>query len=198
MGLNQILGIAKELSEGIHELTNEKDYPKNHGLILLQQSQDVCDAIRILLEANLPGSAWALARPMLDTYVRGLWLLNHASAKEIEMFLAENKLPGFDKLLGAIGNDEETGGAWIHKICEFNREAFHDLTHGGIEHVLRRITDHSIEPNYPEDEQIRLMHIQIGIQFAIGYEFLALANNQAGIKKLEEMAQQYGTAARGI
>lgn len=149
------LEIAKELSTWIHERTNEKDYPKNHGLTLLQQSQDVCDAIRILLEANLPGPAWALARPVLDAYVRGLWLLNHASDEEISEFLADNKLPGFDELLDAIGNDEETGGAWIQKICEFNRKDFHDLTHGGIEHVLRRTTDHSIEPSYPDDEQIR-------------------------------------------
>lgn len=198
MRLNQILEIAKKLSEEIHELTNEKDYPKNYGLTLLQQSQDICDAIRILLEANLPGPAWALARPMLDTYVRGLWLLNHAPGEEIERFLAGNKLPGFNELLDAIGNDEETGGAWIHQICELNRDAFHDLTHGGIEHVLRRITDDSIEPNYPEEEKIRLIHTQIGIQFAISYELLALANNQAGMKKLEEMAQQYGTATRGI
>lgn len=42
------------------------------------------------------------------------------------------------------------------------------------------------------------MQIQIGIQFAIGYELLALVDNQAGIAKLEEMAQQYGTAVRDI
>lgn len=198
MTLNQILEIAKELSTWIHAHIKEAEYPKNPGLALFQQSQDICDAIRILLEANLPGPAWALARPMLDTYVRGLWLLNRASDEEIEMFLAGNEPPGFKDLLNAIGKDEEAGGAWIHKICELNRKAFHDLTHGGIEHVLRRITDDSIEPNYPEEEKIRLIHTQIGIQLAIGYELLALANNPAGIEKLEEMAQQYGTAARGI
>ena len=135
---------------------------------------------------------------MLDSYVRGLWLLNHASDEEIKMFLAGNELPGFNKLLNVIGNNEETDGAWIHKISEFNREAFHGLTHGGIEHVLRRITDHSIQPNYPGEELIRLMQIQIGIQFAIGTPLLALANNQAEIEKLDEMAQQYRTIVHGI
>lgn len=42
------------------------------------------------------------------------------------------------------------------------------------------------------------MHLQIGIQFAISYELLVLTNNQAEIKKLEKMAQQYGTVTRGI
>ncbi|TXI30379.1 MAG: hypothetical protein E6Q60_01745 [Nitrosomonas oligotropha] len=198
MTLKQILGIAKELSTWIHGHTNEGDYANNPGLALLQQSQDICDAIIILIDEKLPGPAYALARPMLDSYVRGLWLLNHASDEEIEMFLAENKLPGFNELLDAIGNNEETGGTWVHKTSQFNRNAFHDLTHGGIEHVLRRITDYSIQPNYPEEELIRLMQIQIGIQLAIGTHLLALGNNQAGIEKLEEMAQQYGTAVRGI
>lgn len=184
--------MPKSLAHGFIR-TLERQNTQNPGLALFQQSQDICDAITILIKENLPGPAWALARPMVDTYVHGLWLLNHASDEKVNEFLAENKLPKFNELLKAIGNDEETGGAWIHKICELNRKDFHDLTHGGIEHVLRRITDDSIEPNYPEDEQIRLMHIQIEIQFAIGAHLLALTNNQAGIEKLEGMAQQYGT-----
>lgn len=197
MTLNEIIEIAKELGTWIHEHTNEKDYPSNPGLTLLQQSQDVCSAIIILIDSNLPGPAFALARPMLDTYIRGLWLLKHASEDDLKMFL-EGKEFSFKKLLNEIGEDAETGGAWIHKISELNRKAFHDLTHGGIEHVSRRTTIDSIEPNYPEEELIRLMHIQIEIQFAIGANLLALSNNLAGIEKFEAMAQRYRVAARDI
>lgn len=42
------------------------------------------------------------------------------------------------------------------------------------------------------------MHVQIGIQLVVGYELLALVDNQAGIAKLEEMARQYGTAVRDV
>ncbi|PXX13729.1 hypothetical protein C8R27_11938 [Nitrosomonas ureae] len=194
---NKIIEIAKELATWIHEHTNQRNYPDNPGLKLLQQSQDICDAITILIDSNLPGPAFALARPLLDSYARGLWLLNYASEEEAEMFLA-GKPPGFDKLLETIGNDEKTGGAWLHKISELNRSAFHDLTHGGIEHVLRRTTISFIEPNYPEEEQIRLMQFQIEIQFAIGANLLAISNHQVGIEKLEVMAQHYRLAARGI
>lgn len=198
MTLNQILEIAKELSTWIHAHIKEAEYPKDPGLALFQQSQDVCDAIIILINENLPGPAWALARPLLDSYVRGLWLLNHASDMEIKKFLEGKEPPGFNDLLKAIGSDEETGGAWIHKISGLNRQVFHGLTHGGVEHVLRRITDYSIQPNYPEEEQIRLMHIQIEIQFAIGAHLLALANAQVEIEKLDKMAQQYRISAHSI
>lgn len=135
---------------------------------------------------------------MRDSFVRGLWLLKHASNDEVERALEKNKFPGFNKLLKAIGNDEETGGAWINKFCELNREDFDDLVHGGNTHVLRRTTHQSIEPNYPEEEQFRLMQAQIGIQLHIAYTLLDLAKNRTKIEELNEIAQRYLTETYGI
>ena len=51
--LNQIIGIAKELGTWIHGQTNEVKHPDDlrtiTGLTILQQSQDISDAIVILL-----------------------------------------------------------------------------------------------------------------------------------------------------
>jgi len=189
MTLIQIIERAKQISVWTHAYTNEKNYPNNQGLTLLQLSQDICDVITILIDQELPGPAFVLARPMRDSFVRGLWLLKHASNDEVERVLEKNKFPKLNKLLKAIGNDEETGGAWINKFCELNREYFDDLTHGGMTHVLRRTTDHSIEPIYSEEEQTRLMQNQIGIQLHIAYTLLDLANNRTKIEELYEIAR---------
>ena len=101
-------------------------------------------------------------------------------------------------LPGKLACSEETVGAWINKFCTLNQKDFHDLVHGGMTHVIRRTTDHSIEPNYPEEEQLRLMQAQIEIQFAIANELLTLANNQTKIEELNEMAQRYLTETYGI
>lgn len=190
----EIIEIAKEFGTWIHEHTNEVAHSNNlrttTGLGILQQSQDICDAITILIDSNLPGPAHALARSMLDTYIRGLWLFNYASEEELNKFL-KGECPDFKKLLIEIGNEAETGGAWIHEIAASNRKAFHDLTHGGAEHLLRRITANSIEPNYPEEELVRLMHIQIEIQIAIGVNLLASSNNLEALEILESMAKHY-------
>ena len=143
-----------------------------------------------IIESNLPGPAWALARPQYETYVRGLWLLNYASDDELNEFFT-GKCPNFTGLLNAIGGDAETGGAWIKATIYLNLKAFHGLTHGGIEHTLRRVTQNSIEPNYPEEELVRLMYIGIETRFAIGAILLALSNNQEGIEKLDDMAKHY-------
>lgn len=201
MTLKEITEIAKELGTWIHKYTNgsvhSDDLRTTNGLSILQQSQDICDAITILIDSNLPGPAHTLARPMFDTYVRGLWLLNYASEEELNNFLT-GKCPDFKQLLNAIGNEAETGGAWIHAIAVSNRKAFHDLTHGGVEHLLRRITVNSIEPNYPEEELIRLMHIQIEIQIAIGDTLLASSNNLEAREILESMAEHYRTRINAL
>lgn len=57
--------------------------------------------------------------------------------------------------------------------------------------MKRRSGNNSIEPNYPDEELIRLMHIQIEIQFAIGEIFLDLRNDQEGLEKLYEMMRHY-------
>jgi len=196
MTLNAIIELAKKLGTWIHEHTDGVEYVNDRrittatGLALFQQSQDIGDAIIILIESNLPGPALALARPLHETYVRGVWLLNCASDDELDKFLT-GKCPKFPELLKAIGDYPETGGKWIHAITDSNIKAFHDLTHGGVEHILRRVSMNSIEPNYPEEELIRLVQIEIEIRIAIGANLLALSNDLEGLEMLESMANYF-------
>ncbi len=85
------------------------------AICLLQQALDVDDGIRVLLENNLPGAALALARPLFECYVRGVWLLNVATDNEVDKFLSGKYCPEFDisHFVKAIGDNPETGGAWI-------------------------------------------------------------------------------------
>jgi hypothetical protein len=108
---------AKEFSICLHEKTNEKKISSairvQTGAAILQLSLDLADAILVLLEANLPGPALTLARPLFEGYVRGVWLLEFASDNEVEKF-NNGKYLLFYELLNAIGNGDTSGGAWMH------------------------------------------------------------------------------------
>lgn len=132
----------------------------------------------------------SLGRPLLEGYVRGFWLLNCASNKQVDGFL-NGKCPKFPGLLAAIGKNPKTGGAWIHAITDKNLLAFHDLTHGGCEHVKRRIRDDSVEPSYPEDELQGLVKIGIEIRIRIGAELLSRLKDEEAIGQLNEMARAF-------
>lgn len=194
MTLVQIIEEAKKLAYWVHENTNNTKMPNEKrekiGLAIFQQSLDVGDGILILLEANLPGPDFALGRPLFESYVRGLWLLNHASEEHLKEFL-NGKCPKFPVLLKKIGDIAETGGAWIHATADFNLKSFHDLTHGGGEHVIRRVTEYAIKPNYPKEEKIQLVKLQIAVQINITAILLTLLRDEEALKQLYKKATYY-------
>lgn len=196
MPLTQCIKQAMDFGVWLHERTNERKFPdgirERAGLSILQLSQDIGDAIIILLDAKLPGPAMSLARPLFEGYVRGFWLLNHASDKQVHEFM-NGKCLNFRSLLAAIPGDADSGGAWIHANSGQNLIAFHDLTHGGSEHVKRRNRDDSVEPSYPEQELESLVKFGNEIRIRIGVELLSRLNDEKAIEELHERAQTLRT-----
>ena len=194
MALNELLTQAKGLTLWLDQHTNEKNVPNTlratTGLAILQLSMDIADAIVVLVETSLPGPAFALARPMFESYVRSVWLLHYASEAEIKNF-NRGKCPKFPMLLTAIGADHETGGAWIHVNNDANIVAFHDLTHGGSEHVKRRISVDAVEPRYPEQELEALLRFGIELRIRIGTELLSLMGCEAALQVLDQKARDF-------
>jgi hypothetical protein len=79
MDIYESLKKAKELGIWVHGITNNISVPNNKrtnmAVALFQQALDITDGIVVLLDNNLPGPAFSLARPMHEGYVRGVWLL---------------------------------------------------------------------------------------------------------------------------
>lgn len=194
MSLLQSIKRAKELSIWLHGRTNDMNIPggvrERTGGAILQHSLDIDDAILVLLEAQLPGPALALARPLFEGYVRGVWLLKFTSGEEIEQFI-NGECPKVYKLLDAIGSDQASGGAWIHANKNANLNFFNGLTHGGSEHVKRRNTQEAVEPNYPEPELEALVRFGIEVRIRIGAELLSLMNDEIAMEQLNEKSQDF-------
>ena len=77
-----------------------------------------------------------------------------------------------------------------------NTTILHDFTHGGIEHVLRRITENDektlsgtvVEPNYPEHELEYLVELGIEVRIRVGRELFSLMEDSEAIRQLCEKA----------
>ena len=192
MSLSQAISQAKDLSIWLHEKTNGKRIQVNRrsqtGLGLLQHSLDVADAIVILLEKNLWGPAWALARPLFESYVLGIWILKCASDENIDQFLDNGRLPKFSKLLKAVDKKAKPQADWIRKTDKANMRQFHDFTHGGIQHVSRRISDNAVEPRYPEQELEYLVGLGVEVSIRVGVEIFSLMNDRVATMQLYEKA----------
>jgi Family of unknown function (DUF5677) len=197
MCISESVAIAKEISVWIHAKTNDRSVPSNDrtrvGVALLQHALDISDAIILLVDGNLPGPAFSLFRPLHEVYTRGVWLLNHASDQDVEKF-GNGKYPGFNDMLKDIGDDPETGGAFILGMSELNREDFHGLTHGGMEHVIRRITSTAIEPTYPVEEIEKLIKVRNQYSSLIACFLLQLAGDEDGMNQLAEKRNEWRDA----
>jgi hypothetical protein len=108
---------SKALSRWLHAQTHSAaiDVRQREAVALttLQQSLDMDHAIAILLEDRMPGPAWALARPLFESYVRVLWLLHFASDEQIEQIekFLDGKCPPLSELPTTIGTAPECGAA---------------------------------------------------------------------------------------
>lgn len=191
--LPEAIAKAKCLSRWLHERTNGARFaasrPQQWGTALLQHSWEVADAIVTLLESDLPGPAWSLLRSLCESFVRGVWILHCASDQDVERF-GRGKCPNPPDLLEAISSQSEANlhAAWLSATSE-NREVLHGFTHGGIEHVMRRIGEDVIEPRYPERELEYLIGLSVEIYLRVGWELLSLAGDAEARRRLVEKVE---------
>ena len=194
MDIGEYLQKAREISAWLHGKVENSSLPTDKRTLMavavFQQVLDITDGIVILLETNYPGPALALARSMHEGYIIGVWLLKHASEESVENF--EKRIcPKIPTLIKEIGDDAETGGEFIKGMTELNISDFHNLTHGGMEHVKRRVSGSTIEPNYNEEELIRLIKIRNHYSMLITWFLVMLVNDKDAMKELLQKREEW-------
>ena len=128
---------------------------------LFQHALDIADATIILVKKELPGPANALARPLIESWLRGVWAAKCAEDQEIDDFLAKGELEPWQlkKLAEYVMERVPTEREWLENVlgnCEV-RNMLNDLTHGGRLQVKHRDGKEAIEPRVPADMQVALL-----------------------------------------
>ena len=193
VSVDEAISQAKNLSQWLHEKVNSKRFSisgqQDWGVALLQHSWDIADGIVILLERDLPGPAWTLVRSLSEGFVRGVWLLHCASDEQIKHFQT-GKCPLLPELLRAMDNHARAKlhADWI-RSSKAIKDVLNDFTHGGFEHVRRRIDKNVVEPRYPAGELESLVGFGIGAYIHVGCELFSLMDDTESIRQLWEKVQ---------
>lgn len=121
-------------------------------------NHDFHGAILHLLEAAgaYDGAAFALLRPIVDSYVKGMWMLACASDENIERTIAgESVSPPLVNMMDAV--DKLSGQQHFSQI-RLALPALHSFTHGGFEQLVRRFDPNDQwNPSYTDEERISLV-----------------------------------------
>ena len=108
--------------------------------------------IAALLKSNINGSAFALVRPLFETFVRGVWLRNCASENEIEKYVSDRLDKKFYQLIEEVEKVDGFQDCVLRGLKDSAWKAMNSYTHGGIQQAGRRSTGAYIEPDYSEEE----------------------------------------------
>ena len=131
------------------------------GGALLQHALDIADGTIILVEKGLPGPA--LARPLIESWVRGVWASKGADDQEIDDFLVRGRPDPWrlEELAEYVKDRIPTETKWLEETIG-RREVMsmlNDLTHGGRWQVQYRVGEEAIEPNVPVGMQVALLEL---------------------------------------
>ena len=131
---------------------------------LLQHAQRIAGSILVLLAREHPNGAFALARPLFEGYVRGVWAFECAGEQELLDIFDEKtdengrtkKFPGISKAIDDISTHNSFHSPWISKASK-KLSVLHDWVHGGIQTCARNFDDDNAQPRYPLSHQLDLL-----------------------------------------
>ncbi|WP_298436098.1 DUF5677 domain-containing protein [Ottowia sp.] len=115
------------------------------------------DATILLLKSGLNAPCFALLRVTYEAYVRGQWLMNCATDRQIDDFLNGAEPPKIKAMLEALSSYAEVANEPLEQIHRFNWSALNGYTHTGGIHVQRWNTATSIEAHYSGEELLEVL-----------------------------------------
>lgn len=153
------------------------------SIALIDISLEHYYSISILVERKRYGSAAALVRPQMESYIVGLWLASEATDDEVSKFKSNGRLKSRtrrnrsgkkdDKLFFEYIDELVNVDTDLQKVLKMNKDdvwaALNGYTHSGLIAVSRRFKDEQIKSNYDEKTVDNLAH------FANQYAVFALS-----------------------
>lgn len=108
--------------------------------------------IGILLHNNRAAPAFALLRVLFEAYVRGRWLAECASDRQLSRISAGKCPPEIGVLIAAAESETPAEEQLLSRSKSANWKALCDFTHTGGRHLQRYQSAEGIEAKYTVDE----------------------------------------------
>ena len=152
-------------------------------------------AVLLLLTHNARTSAFALARPILEAYLRGAWTQHCATVEDIERASAINALPGVDAMVRALDKLQPTQGTF-GEAKRIAWAATSDYAHGGIRQLSRWLSAEEIAPRHSDLEVCELLSMVdiFGMMSCVGVATIAGAATEIYLLKAQAVISYYRDA----
>jgi Family of unknown function (DUF6988) len=131
------------------------------------------EAISLLIERQLTGSAFALVRSMVDTVVRAHWINAVASEDQVEQAREdENVFPSMSEMSKTVGKAYGTDELFGRFTAEWR--AMCSYTHSGALQIGYRFTGTDVKPSYKKEAKVQVLNLtNMAVLFLAGMFFMS-------------------------
>ena len=148
-----------------------------------------------LIGKGFVGSSFALARSIVESMYRGMWINACATAQQLQVFETDDKFPvNMPDMAKAIDAAYKANG-FFENLRVRGWAALCSYTHSGMLQLGRRFTGTKVVPSYDEREIYEATTTVSTCILLLAGKFLAYQNYAADCTAVEALAQTYGPAS---
>ena len=160
---NALIDKAFDLHHWITHNLDDLEISRERKILLSVSCYDVVIehhiGISALLKSRINGSAFALVRPLFETFVRGAWLRHCATDEEIDKYVNDRLDKKFYILVEEVEKLESFKDGILSGLKDNAWKAMNSYTHGGIQQAGRRTSGSYIEPDYSDEEIVEVIKL---------------------------------------
>lgn len=161
--LEQALQDSREIHTWTLSSLEGIPFPVNKRLLIAIAALDVVldhfTGITALIEKRVYGAAFALARPLFETFFRAVWLKDCGTDKDLADFERDQFSRSFGQVLKEIEQLESFKSGALSNLKKQAWSAMSSYTHGGYQQIARRVKDKTIDPNYTDEEIVEVLRL---------------------------------------
>jgi hypothetical protein len=155
-------------------------------------------AILSLIRSGKVGSAFALARPVVEGMYRGLWINFCATDEQLRKFDETDDLPLTMKELADEIDTKYLGEGFFAGLKERSWKTLCSYAHNGMLQLARRFTGHQLKPAYTEGEIFEVTTATTTAILTLISKFLAVQKQVESSKAAEHLIESFGPVAKQL
>ncbi len=195
-----IIDKGTNLKLQIGKMVTKHDYPKgNKNLILLGYHSIMVehhDAIHLLIQNKLYGSAFALVRAFYEPLYRAHWVNACATDDQIyKIMKGKDVFPKMNEMVEKIDNAYGTGDFW-EMIKKNSWSPMNDYTHSGIRQLSRRFVEDEVAPNYHLGEIVEVLDGTNMALLLMALFFFNVYKKTEEIEVIRQMIMEYSNKVK--
>lgn len=178
-----------------HRILAQHNYPDNSRTViaigLLATMIEHHHGMLLLIRNGRVGAAFALARSIVESMYRGMWITACANEEQIHTFEADDKFPiNMREMAKAIDETYRALG-FFEGLRNRGWEALCSNAHSGMVQLGRRFREHKVQPNYSDQEVYEVTTTVTTCILLFAGKFLAYQNHGADCTAVEALVGQY-------